>query len=47
MNKKTGRITVKKGVKKGKYKLTINVTAAGNSEYEPKTVKVKTTIKVK
>ena len=44
---KNGKITVKKGLKKGTYKIKIQVTAAGNTEYNAavKTVTVK--IKVK
>ena len=42
VNKKSGKITVKKGAKKGKYAVRIKVTAAGNKNYkkESKTVKV-------
>ncbi|MBR2548286.1 MAG: hypothetical protein IKF07_08860 [Eubacterium sp.] len=46
ISKKTGKVTVKKGLKKGKYRLTIRVTAAGNDEYKKKTVSVKTTVRV-
>lgn len=44
---KNGKMTLKKGLKKGTYKIKIQVTAAGNNEYNPliKTVTVK--IKVK
>ena len=47
INAKTGVITVKKGTKKGTYKIVVAVTAAGNDQYEAgrKTVTVK--IKVK
>ena len=43
VNKKTGKITVKKGLKKGTYRLKIQVTAAGTTVYKPasKTVIVK------
>lgn len=34
INKKTGKITVKKGVKKGLYKMTVKVSAAGNGTYK-------------
>ncbi|MBR0412068.1 MAG: hypothetical protein IJI47_00670, partial [Eubacterium sp.] len=44
VNKKTGKITVKKGLKKGTYKVKVQVTAAGNSNYK-KAVK-KTTVKI-
>lgn len=36
VNKKTGKITVKKGLKKGTYKLKIKVTAAGDKTYASK-----------
>lgn len=42
-----GKITVKKGLKKGTYKVSIKVTAAGNASYKAKTVTVTVTIKVK
>jgi len=44
---KNGKITVKKGLKKGTYKVKIKVTAAGNSEYAKatKTVTVKIVVK--
>ncbi len=47
INKKTGKITLKKGIKKGSYKIKFKVTAAGNKYYKKgvKTVTVK--IKVK
>lgn len=47
VNKKTGKLTVKKGTRKGTYTIKIKVTANGNSNYKSgsKTVKVK--IKVK
>lgn len=48
INKKTGNITVKKGLKKGKtFKLKVKVTAAGNTAYKAgsKTVTVKIKIK--
>lgn len=45
INKKTGKLTVKKGLKAGTYKLTIRVTAYGNSSYkqgsDTATVKIK------
>ena len=44
---KSGKITVKKGLKKGTYKLKVNVTAAGNANYEPLTKIVTVKIKVK
>ena len=48
INKKTGNITVKKGLKKGKtYSLKVKVSAAGNTAYKAgsKTVTVKIKIK--
>ena len=39
INKKTGKVTIKKGLKKGTYKIKVKVTAAGNSQYKKKTVK--------
>ncbi|MBQ7504931.1 MAG: Ig-like domain-containing protein [Ruminococcus sp.] len=48
INKKTGNITVKKGLKKGKtYKLSVKVTAAGNTAYKPVTKSVTVKIKIK
>lgn len=43
----SGKITVKKGLKKGTYKLKVNVTAAGNANYEPLTKMVTVKIKIK
>lgn len=34
INNKTGNITVKKGLKKGKYSVTVKVTAVGNNKYK-------------
>ena len=47
INKKTGVITVKKGLKKGTYPLKVKVTAAGNAGYKTgsKTVIVKIRVK--
>ena len=47
VNKKTGKIKIKKGTKKGTYKVKVRVTAAGTDTYQPgsKTATVK--IKVK
>ena len=47
IDKKTGRFTVKKGLKKGTYKIKAAVTAAGNSTYARKTRKATITVKVK
>ncbi|MBQ9061811.1 MAG: hypothetical protein IJ121_03135 [Eubacterium sp.] len=44
---KTGKITVKKGLKKGTYKIKVNVTAAGNANYMPLTKTVTVKIKIK
>ena len=43
---KTGKLTVKKGLKKGTYKVTVRVKAAGNAEYKASAWK-KVTFKVK
>ena len=42
-----GKITVKKGKKKGTYRMKVIVTAAGNAKYEKgsKTVTVKVKVK--
>ena len=47
VNKKTGKVTVKKGIKKGTYKVKVKVTAAGNSNYKKasKTVTFKVQVK--
>ena len=42
-----GKITVKKGLKKGTYKVKVKVKAAGNATYKAKTVTVTVTVKVK
>jgi hypothetical protein len=34
INKKTGKVTVKKGLKKGTYKVKVKVRAAGNTNYK-------------
>ena len=47
VNKKNGKITVKKGLKKGTYKVKVKVTAAGNSSYKAATKTVTVTVKVK
>ena len=43
---KSGKVTVKKGTKKGTYKIKVKVTAAGNKSYAKKTKTVTFTIKV-
>lgn len=48
INKKTGKVTVKKGLKKGKtYKVKVKVTAAGNRTYQSGTKTATFKIKVK
>ena len=42
-----GKVKVKKGLKKGTYKVKVSVTAAGNDQYFPITKKVTFKIKVK
>ena len=37
INKKTGKVTVKKGLKKGTYKVKVNITASGTATYEKAT----------
>ena len=46
INKKTGKLTIKKKLKKGKYKVTVKVKAVGNGDYNQSAWK-KITIKVK
>ena len=47
VNKSTGKVAVKRGTKKGTYKIKIKVTAAGNANYKAgsKTVVCKVTVK--
>ncbi len=47
INKKNGKVTVKKGTKKGTYKIKVTVTAKGNGTYKKGTKKVTVTVKVK
>ncbi|MCR5543161.1 MAG: hypothetical protein K6F55_03355 [Eubacterium sp.] len=47
VNKKTGKITIKKGLKKGTYIVTISVTAAGDKNHNKVTKKAVATIVVK
>ena len=47
VNKKTGKLTLKKGLKKGTYKVKVKVKAAGNSNYKAKTKTVTVKIVVK
>lgn len=48
INKKTGKVTMKKGLKKGLYKVKVRVKAKGNTKYKPspwKTVTFKVRVK--
>ncbi len=47
INKKTGKVTLKKGLKKGTYKVKVTVKAAGNSYYKAKTQKLTLKIRVR
>ena len=47
VNAKNGNITIKKGLKKGKYKLKTDITAAGNANYLAGTKQVTVTVRVK
>ena len=48
ISKTTGKLTVKKGLKKGTYKVKVKVRAAGNKSYKPSAVKsVTCTVKVR
>ena len=47
INKKTGKITVKKGTKKGTYKIKVKVTAAGNNNYKKGSKIVTVKVKIK
>ena len=42
INKKTGKVTVKKGLKKGTYKVKVKIKAAGNSNYKASAYKTVT-----
>lgn len=46
VNKSTGKITVKKGTKKGSYKIKVNVEGSGTDNYEPASKVVTVKIKV-
>lgn len=46
VKKKTGEIVLKKGLKKGKYKIKVEVKASGTSGYYSKTAKATVTVKV-
>jgi hypothetical protein len=47
INKSTGKVTVRKGAKKGTYSIKVKVTAAGNANYKAgsKTVTCKVVVK--
>ena len=47
VNSKTGKLTVRKGLRKGTYVVKVKVMAAGNSNYNASAKTVKYTIKVK
>lgn len=47
VNKTNGKITVKKGLKKGTYKIRVKVNAAGNTSYLPESKAVTVTVRVK
>ena len=47
IDKKTGKVTVKKGIKKGTFKVKVKVKAKGNANYNPAVKTVTFTIKVK
>ncbi len=42
-----GKVTVKKGTKKGTYRVRIKVTAAGNDDYRPKTAVIRVKIRIR
>jgi endo-1,4-beta-xylanase len=46
INKKTGKVTVKKGLKKGTYKVKAIITAAGDANHKAATVPVTFKVKV-
>ena len=47
LDKKTGDIIVKKGIKRGKYSAAVYVTSSGTNTYKPKTVSAKIKIIIK
>ena len=47
MVSKTGKVTIKKGLKKGKYTVSVKVNAAGNNNYKALTKTVKLKVRVK
>ena len=46
INSRTGKIRIKKGTKKGTYKIKVKVTAAGDAVYASKTITKTVTVKV-
>ena len=46
INKTTGAVTIKKGLKKGTYKIKVAVKAEGNANYKAGTKTVTVTVKV-
>jgi methionine-rich copper-binding protein CopC len=44
---KTGKVTVKKGLKKGTYKVKVRITASGNDSHKPASKTVTFKVKVK
>ncbi|MBR2548180.1 MAG: hypothetical protein IKF07_08320 [Eubacterium sp.] len=42
INKKTGKVTIKKGLKKGTYKVSVKVRAVGDTNYKASTTKTVT-----
>jgi methionine-rich copper-binding protein CopC len=47
INAKSGKVTVKKGLKKGTYKVRVRVTASGNDSHKPVSKTVTFKVKVK
>ena len=47
VNRTTGKVTVKKGIKRGLYKVTVSIRAAGNANYKALTKKATFRIRVK
>lgn len=47
LNKKTGKLTIKKGLKKGTYRLSVRVTDSGGLSYKKAVKSVKVTVKVR
>lgn len=47
VNKKNGKITIKKGTKKGTYKIKVKVTAAGDANHLALSMKVNAVVRVK